>query len=190
MLKINLQSLIKTKIFWSSIIVILLITSIAFYILKEKEKSLRTYIEKELNKTIETKKTIENNLMEAKKEITTRKEMETWLASVVEEKNILEAKLEGPTANPKNIELKKIVIKTTPDLTGKVLIFNKEYDFVVIDLGSKSNLRLGDILSVYRDSEFIGRVQVEKIKEKTSAAVILMPWKNVEFKKSDVVKEI
>lgn len=184
MLKVNLQSLIKTKIFWSSIIVILLITSIASYILKEKEKSLRTYIEKEL------KKTIENNLMEAKKEITTRKEMETWLASVVEEKNILEAKFEEPTANPKNIELKKIVIKTTPDSTGKVLIFNKEYDFVVIDLGSKSNLRLGDILSVYRDSEFIGRVQVEKIKEKTSAAVILTPWKNVEFKKSDVVKEI
>ncbi|MBI4743340.1 MAG: hypothetical protein HY776_00670 [Actinobacteria bacterium] len=190
MLKISPQFLIRSKVFWSGIIIILLITSITSYILKEKEKLLRIYMEKELSKTVETKKIVENNLIEAKKEITARKEAEVWLASVVEEKNVLEAKLEEPTVNPKNIELEKIVIKTTPDLTGKVLVFDKEHVFVVINLGSKNNLKLGNILSVYRDDKFIGRVQVEKIEEKTSAAVILTPWKNVEFKESDVVKEI
>jgi polynucleotide 5'-kinase involved in rRNA processing len=113
------------------------------------------------------------------------------LVLVTKEKIGLEAKVEELTAAlPKNIELEKIVVKSTQELTGKVLSLDKERGFIVVDLGNDNNLKLGDVLSVYRDDKFIGKAQVEKIEEKTSAAVILTPWKEAEFKESDVVKRI
>jgi len=43
---------------------------------------------------------------------------------------------------------------------------------------------------VYRNDEFIGRVEVEKVEEDFSAAVILPTWQDVEFKENDEVREI
>ncbi len=208
MVKINLQSLVKPKIFWSSII-ILLILSAALYMFKEKEKSLRIYTEKELSKTVEAKKVVENNLTVAKKEIsakdeqinialdklegevTARRDVEAQLVLVTKEKIGLEVKVKELTAAlPKNIELEKIVVKTTQELTGKVLTLDKERGFIVVDLGNDNNLKLGDVLSVYRDNQFIGKAQVEKIEEKSSAAVILSDWHDVEFKEDDTVKRL
>jgi len=204
----KLQSLARPKVFWSSII-ILLILSTALYMLKEKEKSLRIYTEKELSKTIEAKKVVENNLTVAKKEIsakdeqisltldklerevTARRDVEAQLVLVTKEKIGLEAKVEELTAAlPKNIELEKIVVKSTQELTGKVLSLDREHGFIVVDLGNDNNLKLGDVLSVYRDNKFIGKAQVEKIEEKSSAAVILSDWQNTEFKENDTVKRL
>lgn len=206
--KVNLNALVRPKIFWPSII-ILLIVCLSLYMLKEKEKSLRIAKELELQQTVEAKKVVENKLVDAKKEIvvkdeqikltldklekeiTARKEAETQLLSVTKEKQVLEARVEELTAAlPKGIELEKIVIKTTHELIGKVLAFHKEHAFVVVDLGSGNNLKLGDILSLYRNDKFIGKVQVEKVEERSAAAAILSPWKNVEFKESDVVKKL
>lgn len=205
---IKLQSLSRPKVFWSSII-ILLILSAALYTLKEKEKSLRIYTEKELSKTIEAKKAVEDNLMAAKEEISAkdeqisltlnklegeviaRRDVEAQLVLVTREKIGLETKVKELIAVlPKNIELEKIVIKSTQELTGKVLTLDKERGFIVIDLGSENNLKLGDVLSVYREDQFIGKAQVEKIEEKTAAAVILSDWYGVEFKEDDTVKRL
>lgn len=204
----KLQSLVRPKVFWSSII-ILLILSASLYILKEKEKSLRIYTEKELSKTVEAKKVVENNLTAAKKEIsakdeqisialdklegevTARRDIEAQLVLVTKEKIGLEVKVKELTAAlPKNVELEKIVVKSTQELTGKVLTLDKEHGFIVVDLGNDNNLKLGDVLSVYRDNQFIGKAQVEKIEEKSSAAVILSDWQNTEFKENDTVKRL
>ena len=208
MAKINLNTLVKPKVFWPTV-VILLVLCFIFYAQKEKEKSIRIAKETELLRTVEAKKVVENNLVDAKKEIvakdeqikltldklekeiTARKEAETQLLSITKEKQVLEARVEELTAAlPKKIELEKIVIKTTHELIGKVLAFDKEHAFVVVDLGSGNNLKLGDILSVYRNDKFIGKVQVEKVEEKSAAAAILSPWKNVEFKENDGVKKL
>lgn len=206
--KVNLNALVRPKIFWPSII-ILLIACLSLYMLKEKEKSLRIAKELELQQTVEAKKVVENKLVDAKKEIvvkdeqikltldklekeiTARKEAETQLLSVTKEKQALEEKVEKLTAVlPKNIELEKIVIKSSRELAGKILAIDKEHGFVVTDLGNENNLKLGDVLSVYRDGKFIGRVQVEKVEEKSSAAAVVSPWKNVEFKENDAVKKL
>ncbi len=208
MLKANLHSLARPKIFWPSIL-ILLIACITLYIFKEKEKTLRIKTENELTRTIEAKRIIENNLVEAKKEITAkdeqikltldklekeiivRKEAETRLISLASEKQALEEKVEKLTAAlPKTIELEKIVVKPRVELIGRVLTFDRENTFVAIDLGSEDNLKLGDILSVYRDGKFIGKAQIEKIEERSCVAVILAPWRNVEFKESDEVRKL
>ena len=206
--KINLNSLVRPKIFWLTM-VILLTLCVIFYAQKEKEKSIRISKETELLTTIEAKKVVENKLTEAdkqiaardeqiklsldklEKEVTVRKELEAQLVTVVKEKQDLAMQIEELAAKlPKNIELEKIVIKTSTGLKGKILSYNKDNNFVVTDLGSQNNLKLGDILSVYRNDVFIGRIQIEKFEGTSSAAVVLSPWKNVEFKENDVVKKI
>ncbi|MDP2939948.1 MAG: hypothetical protein Q8O13_07720 [Candidatus Omnitrophota bacterium] len=206
MAEINLNALVKPKIFWPAII-ILLILCLSFYAQKEKEKSIRIAKETELLRTIEAKKVVENNLVDAKKEIvakdeqiklaldkfekevTARIDFEAQLVAVVREKQGLATQIEELAAKlPKEIELEKIVIKASPGLKGKVLSYDKDNSFVVANLGSQNNLKLGDILSVYRNDVFIGRVQIEKLEGATSAAVILTPWKNVLFQQNDVVK--
>ena len=208
MLKIDLKSLNNPKIIYS-ILIILLIISITFYVQKEKEKSIRIAKEIELLRTIEAKKVVENKLTESEKqiaardeqikltldklekEVTAKKDLEAQLVTVLKEKQDLTAQIEELAAKvPKNIELEKIVIKTSSGLKGKILSYDKDNTFVVTDLGSQNNLKLGDILSVYRDDAFIGRVQIEKFEGTSSAAVVLSPWKNVEFKENDVVKKL
>ncbi len=176
---------------------------------KEKEKSIRIAKETELLRTIEAKKVVENKLTEAHKQITARDEqikltmdklekevtaridLEVQLFMVVKEKQNLAMQIEELTVKlPKNIELEKIVIKTSTGLKGKILSYDKDNNFVITDLGSQNNLKLGDILSVYRDDVFIGRVQIEKFEGISSAAVVLFPWKNVEFKENDVVGKL
>lgn len=211
MRKINLNSLVVPKIFWPGMI-ILLAVCIAFYGQKEKEKSLRIVKEAELLRTMEAKRVVENKLTEAEKqitardeeiklaldqlekEITARKDLEVQLVTAVQEKQNLTAQIEELTAKSpqpsKPIELEEIVIKTAPELKGQILSYDREHTFVAIDLGNQNNLKLGDVLSVYRDDLFIGKVQVEKLEETTCAAVILDPWKNVEFKENDMVKKL
>ncbi len=227
MLKIDLKSLNKPKIIYSAI-TILLISSITFYTLKEKEKKLRIYTQKQLTQTIEEKKKVENKLVETAKakeavevelvsekgksltlkkeledkeqqiratldrleqEIAGRKKAEAQLIIALKGKDILEAKLNN-LKEAHTIELEKIVIKPGSVTTGKVIMVNKEYAFVVVNLGIQHNINVGDILSVYRNDEFIGKVQIEKAEEKISAAAILPNWQNAEFRQDDLVKII
>src|SRR3989338_9430853 len=208
MVKINLNTLVKPKVLWPAV-VILLVLCFTFYAQKEKEKSIRIAKETELLRIVEAKKTIENKLTESEKQIAARdeqikltldklekeaaarKEIDTQLVTVVKEKQDLALQIEELAAKmPKNIELEKIVIKTSSRLKGKILSYDKDNAFVATDLGVQNNLKLGDILSVYRNDVFVGRIQIEKFEGISSAAVVLSPWKNVEFQENDVVKKL
>lgn len=239
--KINFKSLIKPKFFWSIVIVILLIATTTFHMLKEKEKSLRIHTQKQLTQTIVEKKAVEKELMETinakevveeelvtekgrtlalekevkgkegqiklilskleekenqvkltldklEKEITARREAEAQLIIAMREKRTLETKLKEFTEAPKTVELEKIVVKIAPVLAGRVLLVNKEHAFIVVNLGRANDLKIGDVLSVYRNDEFLGKAQIEGIKERISAATILPDWQDVEFKENDEVK--
>ena len=227
MLKIDLRALNKPKIIYAALVV-LLIASISFYFLKEKEKKLRIATQDQLTQTIEEKKSVENKLTETVKvkeqvegeltsekeksstlkkeledkeqqikttldrlerEITARKKAEAQLMITLKEKENLEAKVRNLKETP-NIELEKIVIKHGSVVTGKITMVNKEYAFVVVNLGSQHNIKAGDTLSVYRNDEFIGKVQIERAEGKMSAAAVLPDWQNVEFKENDIVKTI
>ncbi|MFZ2937593.1 MAG: hypothetical protein WA066_02690, partial [Candidatus Omnitrophota bacterium] len=177
---VNSRVVVEPKVLWS-VMVILLVLCTIFYVQKEKEKSIRIAKETDLLRTVEAKKVVDNKLDLAQKEIVARDEqikltldklekevtaridLEAQLVTVVKEKQGLAMEIEELAAKlPKNIELEKIVIKTSSGLKGKILSYNKDNTFVVTDLGSQNNLKLGDILSVYRDDVFIGRVQIEK----------------------------
>ncbi|MFZ2937218.1 MAG: hypothetical protein WA066_00740, partial [Candidatus Omnitrophota bacterium] len=111
MTKINLNTLVKPKVFWPTVVVLLVLCFI-FYAQKEKEKSIRIAKETELLRTVEAKKAVENKLTEAEKqivardeqiklsldklekEVTARIDLEARLVTVVKEKQDLAMQIE------------------------------------------------------------------------------------------------
>lgn len=161
------------------------------------EKKMNAILEKDVH---EKERQIKSASAVLEQEVQTRRQMETQLAISREKINIgikkiesLEAKIEELNKTNRAVELEKIVV--TADLPvstviGNILVVNKEFNFVVVDLGKKDDLKLGDILSVYRKDEFIGKVQVERLEREISVASILPDWEKTEFKENDVVKKL
>ena len=65
---------------------------------------------------------------------------------------------------------KKVSTSQVKGLEGKIVVVNKEFNFVVINLGSKDNVMVGDEFSVSRDGKPIGDIKIEKVHEAMSAA--------------------
>ncbi|MFQ5680987.1 MAG: hypothetical protein ACE5GG_02920 [Candidatus Omnitrophota bacterium] len=66
---------------------------------------------------------------------------------------------------------------------GNVILVNKEYEFVVMDIGRRQGLSAGDIFSVYHDNKYIGDVVLDRVDERMSSA----NFKDVRMK--DIVAE-
>lgn len=72
-------------------------------------------------------------------------------------------------------------------LNGKILEINREYNFVIINLGKRDGVKKGMVFMVYRDRRLIGKVEVEEVFNDMSSCVIL-PWvKNEEIRIDDGV---
>lgn len=87
----------------------------------------------------------------------------------------------------KQIILEKIIVKSIPDVRGKVLAVDKKNNIVVINLGELSNIKLGDKLSVYRDDYHIGDIEVLQIQNYLSAGEILFEKENLKIAINDTV---
>ena len=57
---------------------------------------------------------------------------------------------------------------------------------MIVDLGEKSGVRLGDSLSVYRDSKYIARLEVIQVRGDISAADLKDQWSKV--KVGDIIR--
>lgn len=73
-------------------------------------------------------------------------------------------------------------------LEGKVMIVNKEFNFVVINLGSKDKVEVGDEFRVSRDGKYIGDLKVEKVHESMSAAGFIPELKDL-IKENDKITQ-
>lgn len=73
-----------------------------------------------------------------------------------------------------------------PGFDGKVVSMNQNNNFVIVDIGENEGLRLGDSLSVYRDSKYIARLEVIQVRKDISAADIKDQWSKIQV--GDVVR--
>lgn len=73
----------------------------------------------------------------------------------------------------------------TAILEGKVLVVNKEYDFVVVNIGQKDNLAIGDTLDVLRKEKKLGELKVEEVRDTMSVAIPLEPKLIKQIKEDD-----
>jgi hypothetical protein len=115
------------------------------------------------------KKELQEMLDEEKKKYS---QLRSRIDKLIEVKEILEEKVRE-IINKQGIELERIVVKAEGELEGKVVVVNREYNFIVVDLGYKDDIELGDILAVFRGGKYIGEAQVEKIYDSMSAATIV-----------------
>ncbi|MBI4598351.1 MAG: hypothetical protein HY737_08140 [Candidatus Omnitrophica bacterium] len=73
---------------------------------------------------------------------------------------------------------------------GQVVVVNREYDFIVMNLGKNQGLIVGQEFQVMRNREVLGRVKVEKVYDELSAAAILPNSKKDSIREGDSVRAL
>jgi predicted RNase H-like nuclease (RuvC/YqgF family) len=78
------------------------------------------------------------------------------------------------TAKPSAAAAKKSTVPSPlpaeRSLEGKVLVVNRDYDFVVLSIGSKDGVNSGNVFSIYHGNKLIGDVKVDKVHDSMAAA--------------------
>lgn len=75
---------------------------------------------------------------------------------------------------------------SSPGFNGKVVSINEDNNFVIVDLGENDGVKLGNVLSVYRDDKYIARLEVIQVRKDISAADIKDQWSRL--KAGDIVR--
>lgn len=73
---------------------------------------------------------------------------------------------------------------------GQVLVINRDYNFVVMDMGKNQGLSIGQEFKVVRGEQVIGKVKVEKVYDDLSAAAILPETKEDLLREGDQVRAL
>ncbi len=73
---------------------------------------------------------------------------------------------------------------------GQVVVINREYDFIVMNLGKNDGLSIGQEFKIVRDNEVIGRVRVEKVYDELSAAALLPNSQKNSIREGDLVTSL
>jgi len=80
------------------------------------------------------------------------------------------------------------MVRRLPD--GQVVVINREYDFIVMNLGKNHGLSVGQEFHIVRGDAVLGRVKVEKVYDELSAAAILPESRKDEIHEGDAVKAL
>jgi len=73
-------------------------------------------------------------------------------------------------------------------LDGRILSVDRETEFVIVSLGTEDGVAVGNILSVYRDEDYVGDIKITRLQPEMSAADLIPPFSIREVKKNDQVK--
>ncbi len=85
------------------------------------------------------------------------------------------------------VNLDRIVVTPETAKEGHVLNVDLETQFLIFDLGSKSGVKQGDIMSVYRGKGYLGDVRVTRVQEEMAAADFIPPFSSRKVRKNDQV---
>jgi chromosome segregation ATPase len=118
---------------------------------------------------------------------------------LADEKIYLEKKIIDLQDKP-SVNLDKIVVNSNEDtsasqaptnqaMQGKVLVVNKEYSFIVTDLGQDKNIQKGVKFDVMDGAKFLGQAEIDKVYDTMSSATILPGAKINDMKKGNVIIE-
>ncbi len=136
-----------------------------------------------------------------------RESLQQQLAEAERQRSEFEAKLHDLSGWP-TVQLDKIVV-TGDDAaagpadaaaasegagplprSGQVIVVNRKYDFIVMNLGKNHGLSIGQEFQVVQGDEVLGRVRVEKVYDELSAATILPDSKKDSIKEGDTVQAL
>ncbi len=161
---------------------------------------------KDLEHTNSQQKQAADQLAELQAE---RDALKQQLADLERAKSDLEAKVMELSEHP-TVELDKVVVggeepgglpatsaggvawpvsasAGSSSATGQVVVVNREYDFIVMNMGKNQGLAVGQEFQIVRGSEVLGKVKVEKVYDELSAAAILPESKKDSIREGDAV---
>lgn len=157
---------------------------------------------KDLDQATTERKQLATQVQELEQE---RQTVEQRMTELEQAKGDLEAKVmelsQGPT-----VELDKVLV-TNPSAAsdpfaqavgtavtkpgeGQVVVINREYDFIVMNLGKNHGLLVGQEFQIVRGDEVLGRVKVEKVYDELSAAAILPESQEDHIREGDTVRAL
>lgn len=106
------------------------------------------------------------------------------------EKKVVEdamAKLERENQRLQGLETRRKEQVAPLGLSGRVVAINKDWNFVVLDVGKNDELVEGIPLTVYRGDELVGKIKTVSVEDKTAVADILPEWTQGEIQIGDKV---
>jgi hypothetical protein len=74
-----------------------------------------------------------------------------------------------------------------PGTKGKVLVVDPKWDFVVLDIGEKENLRANGVMMVHRNGKLVAKVRIVSVQGTRSIANVMPGWKLDEVMEGDSV---
>lgn len=86
------------------------------------------------------------------------------------------------------VPVKAPVIVFDRDSEGRVLSVDVETEFVIVSLGEMDGIEIGDILSVYRDKDYVGDLRITRLQPEMAAADLVPPFSIKGVQKNDQVK--
>jgi len=162
---------------------------------REEALSQIEQLKTELEQQKELRSNLENKLTQAQEEVN---KMQSRLTDLESKKAELDSKVQDLQEQVQKVELGKIVVgsegapanpasTTEPEppvaapqkaetgpsassMEGKILVVNRDYNFAVFNLGSRDNVSVSDIFSVYQDNKYLGDIKVSKVHDSMSAA--------------------
>ena len=143
-------------------------------------------LKKDLDQSRTEQKQINTQLSELQTE---RDAMKQQLIDLEHAKGDLESKVMELSERP-TVELEKVLVTNPtgavgggvlvpasatshPAPEGRVVVINREYDFIVMSLGKNHGVSIGQEFQIVRGSDVLGKVKVEKVYDEISAATLL-----------------
>lgn len=100
-----------------------------------------------------------------------------------------------------SVNLDKIVVNSNEEdagseaqapkeaMQGRILVVNREYSFIVTDIGQNKDVKKGMKFDVMDGSKFLGQAEIDKVYDSMSSATVLPGAKINEMKKGNVIIE-
>ena len=107
--------------------------------------------------------------------------LQDQLAQLEEDKSVLEVQLEKCD---KELH-KEITMK--PGTTGTIVYANKDWNFVVIDIGSNDGVQATAEMIVHRGDDMVGKIKISAVRDNVSIAEVLPDYQKATVKEGDHV---
>ena len=107
--------------------------------------------------------------------------LQDQVAQLEEDKSVLEVQLEKCD---KELH-KEITMK--PGTTGTIVYANKDWNFVVIDIGSNDGVQATAEMIVHRGNDMVGKIKISAVRDNVSIAEVLPDYQKATVKEGDDV---
>jgi chromosome segregation ATPase len=156
----------------------------------------KALLEKKVQELQDGKTTVERRLSEMEAMLADKMSQVDSLKQGLDDVRIGKTSAAPDKKDKEAVELPAIVVRSSPDSEAqgavksasscRILAVNPESNFVVIDVGSSSGVKVGNSFKVYRNERPIGSIEVIQVRGNISACDIKK--KNTAFRIGDSVK--